>query len=180
MSLWLRLRTSCGTAPLLEASQEKWPIGVLDPEKNLVTIKEEIISMPLKELIRHLRILNTIWEPWSLISSCLSFSALKLWNFLSLLLIFSDCNQGRAALAGWGTRFCQAPQTAALNRNISWRSLGWNTFERQKESKARNSFPGGNLSNESLKSHQEKHSVKDSLELLGDEAILQHILSSTP
>lgn len=52
-------------------------------------------------------------------------------------------------------------------------------LERQKESKARNRFPGENLSNESLKSHQEKHTVKDSLEPLGDEVILQHILNST-
>lgn len=53
-------------------------------------------------------------------------------------------------------------------------------LERQKESKARNKFPGGNLSNGSLKSHQEKHTVKDSLELLGDEVILQHILHNSP
>lgn len=78
------------------------------------------------------------------------------------------------------SRSCQASQTAALNRNISWTSLGWNVLERQKESKARNKFPGGNLSNESLKSHQEKHTVKDSLELLGGEVILQHILHNSP
>lgn len=39
-------------------------------------------------------------------------------------------------------------------------------------------FQEGTLSNESLKSHQEKHAVNDRLELVGDEVILQRILNS--
>lgn len=30
----------CHSAPLLQASRENWPIGVLDPENNLDTFKK--------------------------------------------------------------------------------------------------------------------------------------------
>lgn len=45
--------------------------------------------------------------------------------------------------------------------------------------KEKTDFREGTLSNEALKSHQEKHAVKDSLELGGDEVILQCILKSS-
>jgi len=73
---------------------------------------------------------------------------------------------------------CQAPLTAARNRNSEevWAEIclrGKNQVKRETD------FQEGKLSNESLKSHQEKHAVKDSHELVGGEVVLQHILNSS-
>lgn len=191
MSLWLKLRARCDTAPLLETSQEKWPTGVLDPENNLVTIKKEIILIPLKEIIRQLRILNAVWELWPWMSPCLSFPALKRWNFLSLLLnffIFSAFNPGKGSFGCLNIQ-CFAQETPSLAKHLKLllltqipREEVWAEICSRGKNKLKQetNFQEGICQMSAVNLIRKSTLWRIALNCLGGEVIVQRILNGTP